>query len=223
MAKKNEQEITRQEAVFIAGGTGSGKSALTEIYLAGNNFPFVVKLDTKGEYYERKTLGIPAWKGLEEGKDYQVVFKLKDLEYVDKPKVIYVPDYDEQEFQIYDAFFRWCYERQNTQVWIDELMSVCDNPHRIPRMLKAIYTRGRSRNTTCWSCSQRASEIPNIILANTQIFFIFQMNLESDRKKLVMMTDQKEFMIKPEKYYFWFYKIGNNKPVLATLKMRGES
>ena len=46
------------------------------------------------------------------------------------------------------------------------------------------------------------------------------MNLESDRKKLVMMTDQKEFMIKPEKYYFWFYKIGNNKPVLATLKMR---
>jgi len=87
-------------------------------------------------------------------------------------------------------------------------------------MLKAIYTRGRSRRTCVWACSQRASEIPNIILANTQVFFIFQMNLESDRKKLVMMTDQKEFMIKPEKYYFWFYKIGNNKPVLATLKMR---
>src|SRR6476646_9852633 len=189
MSKKNEQEITRQESVFIAGGTGSGKSALTEIYLAGSNFPHVVKIDTKGEYYERKTLGIPAWKGLEEGKDYQVVFKLN-------------------------------YERQNTTVWIDELMSICDNPHRIPRMLKAVYTRGRSRNTTCWACSQRASEIPNIILSNTQVFFIFQMNLESDRKKLVMMTDQKEFMIKPQKYYFWFYKIGNNKPVLATLKMR---
>jgi len=46
------------------------------------------------------------------------------------------------------------------------------------------------------------------------------MNLESDRIKLVKMTDQKEFMIKPQKYYFWFYKLGNNKPVLATLKLR---
>jgi len=220
MSKKNEQEITREESVFIAGGTGSGKSALTEIYLAGSNFPHVVKIDTKGEYYERKTLGIPAWKGLVEGEDYQVVFKLKDLEFADKPKIIYVPDYDEQEFQYYDAFFKWIYERQNTTVWVDELMSICDNPHKIPRMMKAVYTRGRSRRTCVWACSQRASEIPNIILSNTQVFFIFQMNLESDRKKLVMMTDQKEFMIKPEKYFFWFYKIGNNKPVLATLKMR---
>jgi hypothetical protein len=46
------------------------------------------------------------------------------------------------------------------------------------------------------------------------------MNLESDRIKLVKMTDQKEFLIKPEKYHFWFYKLGNNKPVLATLKLR---
>lgn len=220
MSKQPDNEITRQEAVFIAGGTGSGKSALAEIYLAGKNFPHVVKIDTKGEYYERKAEGIPPWKGLVEGEDYQVVFKLKDLDYAEKGKIIYVPDYDEQEFQYYDAFFKWIYERQNTTVWIDELMSICDNPHRIPKMLKAVYTRGRSRSTTCWACSQRASEIPNIILANTQVFFIFTMNLESDRKKLVQMTDQKDFLIKPHKYHFWFYKLGQNKPVLATLKIR---
>jgi len=218
--QNQSQEISRSEHVFISGGTGSGKSALVEIYLAGENYPFVVKLDTKGEYFERKAAGLPPWKGLEEGEDYQVIFKLKDLERAEKPKIIYCPDYDEQEMEYYDAFFRWCYERQNTTIWIDELMSICDNPHRIPRMLKAIYTRGRSRNTTCWSLSQRSSEIPNIILSNTQVFFIFQMNLEADRIKLVKMTDQKEFMIKPQKYHFWFYKLGNNKPVLATLKIK---
>lgn len=218
---KNSQEITRSEHVFVCGGTGSGKSALAEVYLAGENFPFVVKIDTKGEYFERTAAGLPPWKGLIEGEDYDVIFKLKDLEKSNKAKIIYVPDYDEQEHEYYDAFFKWIYERQNTTVWIDELMSIVENAHRIPRFLKAIYTRGRSRQTSVWSCSQRCNEIPNIILANTQIFFVFTMNLEADRKKLVLMTDQKEFMHKPQKYYFWFYKIGNNKPVLATLKMRG--
>lgn len=222
MSKKenNSQEINRSEHCFIAGGTGTGKSNLVEIYLAGENYPFVVKLDTKGEVFERQAAGEPVWKGLTEGEDYEIVYKLKDLESATLPKIIYAPDYDEQEMIFYDAFFKWCYERQNTTIWIDELMSICDNPHRMPRMLRAIYTRGRSRKTTCWSCSQRASEIPNIILANTQAFFIFTMNLEVDRKKLMMMTDQEEFLIKPKKYFFWFYKIGNNRPVLATLKMR---
>lgn len=217
---KNDQEILRSESVFVCGGTGSGKSALAEVYLAGENYPFVVKIDTKGEYFERKAAGLPAWKGLVENEDYEVIFKLKDLDYAEKGKIIYVPDYDEQEFEFYDAFFKWVYERQNTTVWIDELMSIVENAHRIPRFLKAIYTRGRSRLTTCWSCSQRANEIPNIILANTQVFFVFSMNLEADRKKLVMMTDQKEFMQKPQKFFFWFYKMGNNKPLMATLKMR---
>jgi hypothetical protein len=216
----NEQEISRSEHVFIAGGTGTGKSNLAEIYLAGENFPFVVKLDTKGEYFERIAAGEPPWRGLVEGEDYEVIFNLKDLEYSSKPKIIYVPDYDEQELEYYNAFFKWIYERQNTTVWIDELMSVCDNPHRIPRMLKAIYTRGRSRLTNVFALSQRTSEIPNIILANTQIFFIFTLNLEVDRIKLVKITDQTDFIKKPEKYHFWYYKLGNNKPVLATLRMR---
>lgn len=215
-----EEQITRQEHVFVCGGTGSGKSNLTETYLAGSNFPFVIKIDTKGEFYERRAAGEPIWKGLEEGRDFQVVFKLKDLETADKPKIIYVPDFEEQEFEFYNAFFKFCYERENTTIWVDELMSICENPHRIPRYYKAVMTRGRSKSTTCWNCSQRVTEIPNIILSNTQIFFCFQMNLESDRIKLVKMTDQRDFLIKPKKYYFWYYKIGQNKPVLATLKMR---
>ena|SRR5689334_25281033 len=222
MARKSDNnEIARSDMVSICGGTGSGKSRLAEVYLAGSNYTHVVKLDTKGEYYERKNMGEPPWRGLIEGEDYEVIFKLKDLEYAEKAKIIYVPDYDEQEPEYYNEFFRWIYERQNTIVWIDELMSVCDNAFRIPRFLKAIYTRGRSRLTAAWSCSQRCNEIPNIILANTQVFFVFRMNLEADRKKLVMMTDQGEFIQKPEKFHFWFYKIGNNKPVLATLKLRG--
>lgn len=218
---KKETEILRSEHTFIAGSTGSGKSVLAEIYLAGKNFPYVVKLDTKGEYYERKMAGLPAWRGLVEDKDYKVVFKLKDLEYVDTPKIIYVPDYDEQEEEFYNAFFKWCYERQNTTIWVDELMSIAENAHRAPKFLKACMTRGRSRFVSVWNCTQRPSDIPSIILANSTNFFIFSLLLPADREKIVKITDQKEFFIKPKKYHFWFYKIGQNKPVLATLKIKG--
>src|SRR5436305_7144700 len=219
---KNSQEIERGDHCFIAGGTGSGKSALVEVYLDGRNFPFVVKIDNKGEIFERKAAGLTAWKGLTEGEDYEIVYHLKDLDKVQAPKIIYAPDFDEQEEEYYNAFFKWVYERENTTVWIDELMSITDSPHRISRFLKACYTRGRSKGIGIWALSQRPSEIPNIILANTNTFFIFTLNLEPDRLKITKITDQKEFMTKPQKYHFWFFKLGNNKPILATLKMRGE-
>ncbi|EIT6323210.1 type IV secretion system DNA-binding domain-containing protein, partial [Salmonella enterica] len=47
--------ILDTEHVFIAGQTGTGKSVLAESYLAG--FKRVLKMDTKGEYYERLEKG----------------------------------------------------------------------------------------------------------------------------------------------------------------------
>lgn len=219
--KNQQQQITRSEHVFVAGSTGSGKSLLAEIYLAGENFPHVAKLDTKGEYFERLQMGQPIWRGLEEGKDFSVVFRLRDLEYINTPKVIYVPEPEEQETVFYDAFFKWVYDRTNTTVWVDELMSVAESAHRSPKWLKALMTRGRSRYCSVWNCTQRPTEIPSIILANSSVFFIFSLLLPVDREKIMKITDQKDFMIKPEKHYFWYYKIGNNKPVLATLRIKG--
>jgi hypothetical protein len=220
---KNETpKILRSEHVFVAGSTGSGKSVMAEIYLAGKDFPFVLKLDTKGEYYERKAAGIPVWRGLEEGKDYEVVFKLKDVERTTAKKIIYVPDFSEQETPFYDALFKWIYERENTTLWIDELMSVAESAHRYPKYLKALLTRGRSRACAVWALTQRPSDIPSIIMANSTHFFIFSLNLPQDREKLVKVTDQREFFIKPKRHYFYYYKIGNNKPVLATLNLKKE-
>jgi hypothetical protein len=210
-------KILTSEHTFIAGSTGSGKSQLAEIYLAG--FEYVVKLDTKGEYYERVREGKAVWRGLTENKDYTVVFHLRDLDQVTTKKIIYVPSFEEQEIEFYDSLMKWIYERENTTLWIDELMSVADNPHRYPRYLKALLTRGRSKNCGVWSLTQRPTEIPSIIMANSTHFFIFNLNLPQDREKIVKITDQREFIQKPDKYHFWYYKIGHNKPVLATLKI----
>lgn len=211
------QKIKTDEHVFIAGQTGTGKSFLTEVYLSG--FDHVVKLDTKGEYFERVRDGQDIWRGLEEGKDFTVIFNLSDLASVETPKIIYVPDFEEQEESFYNALMKWVYERENTTLWIDELMSIADNPRSYPPYLKAIMTRGRSKRVSIWALTQRPVDIPAIILANSTHFFIFDLNLPQDREKIAKATGQPEFLTKPNGYHFWYYKNGTNKPIRAKLTL----
>lgn len=210
-------EIQNSEHVFITGQTGTGKSVVAEIYLAG--MQNVVKLDTKGEYYERKRKGLVQWRGLREGIDFEVVFKLSDINEVQAPKIIYVPDHDEMEQEYYNALMKWVYDRENTILWIDELMEVCPSPFKYPPFLKALYTRGRSKEAVVWACTQRPSDIPAICLANSTHYFIFAMQLPTDREKIAKATGRNEFYQQPKGHEFWYWKIGTDDVVLAELKL----
>lgn len=203
---KNQIHIQPDEHVFVPGMTGSGKSWLAEIYLAG--YDNVVKLDTKGEVYERRKKDEPVWRGLEEGKDFVVVEHLKDLETVQTPKIIYAPHFTEQTLDHYDSLMKWVYERENTTLWIDELMEVAPNPHKYPQYLKAIYTRGRSKNVSIWALAQRTLDIPGIVLSQTTHFFVFNLNQPQDRKKIADATGILEFYEQPGKHIFWYFKLG---------------
>jgi hypothetical protein len=209
--------IATDEHVFIAGQTGTGKSLIAEIYLAG--YDYVVKLDTKGEYYERKKKKEPIWRGLTENKDYTVIFHLKDVDQVKTPKIIYVPSFDEQTQEYYNALMKWVYERENTILWIDELMSIADNHIKYPLYLKALMTRGRSKNAAVWALTQRPSDIPSIVLANSSRYFVFTMQLPQDRKKIADATGIPDFLEQPKGHNFWYFKVGNDHAVKARLKL----
>lgn len=197
--------IGTDEHVFIAGMTGSGKSVTAEHYLAG--YANVIKLDTKDEVSERRKQKKPLWKGLVEGKDYTVINRLAELDNVDTPKIIYVPEFDEQTQDHYNSLFKWVYERQNTILWIDELMSIADSPSRYPPYLKALYTRGRSRESVVWALTQRPMDIPTIVMANSTHFFIYNLNMPQDREKVAKATGYPEFYDLPGKYTFWYLNI----------------
>lgn len=213
----NPYHIKTSEHVFICGQTGTGKSVLAEVYLAG--YPNVVKLDTKGEYFERKKAGQVAWRGLVEDEDYTVVFHLEDLMNVETGKMIYVPDITEMDQDYYDKLMKWIYERENTILWIDELMEVAPSPFRYPFHLKALYTRGRSKNAVVWACTQRPSDIPAIVFGNSTHFFVFTMQLPQDRRKLSESTGLPQFMQQPNGYNFWYWKVGQENPTLARLQL----
>jgi len=214
--------IKQSEHVFICGMTGSGKSQLAEIYLAGANFPNVVMLDSKGQVYERRAKRQPVWRGLDEGEDFTVVERLKNLETVETQKIIYAPHFEEQDQEHYEALLKWVYQRERTTLWIDELMEVCPSAMRYPLHIKACYTRGRSKNVGVWACAQRTLDIPAIVLANTTHFFVFDLNQPQDRKKMADSTGVPEFMQKPSevggKYAFWYYNYKMSKPVIGKLK-----
>lgn len=210
------ERIGTDEHVFVAGMTGSGKSFLAEVYLAG--YQNVIMLDTKGQVYERRRKGENPWRGLKEGKDFTVIERLEEVEFVKTPKIIYAPRFEEQEKEYYDALMKYVYERENTILWIDELMSVAEGPANYPRYLKALMTRGRSKNVSVWALTQRPMDIPSIIFANTTHFFIFDLMLPQDRKKVSEGTGYPDFLDNPGKYNFWYLKIGSGRePVKARL------
>lgn len=198
--------IKPNEHVFIAGRTGSGKTFLARNYLAG--YENVVVLDTKG------TL---TW---EEAEEVTVVTHLADISRAETGKIIYRPVWEELAEEFYNAFFRWCYERGNTIVWVDEVMSVCPNAHRIPEFYKAILTRGRELNVAAWSITQRPANIPLVIMSESTHFFVFDLNLEEDRKRLTEITGMIELSKKPGKYNFWYARIDADRPIKARLVRR---
>lgn len=195
--------IPDDENVFICGMTGCGKSVLAEVYLAG--YDNVIKVDTKQEYFSRKNDGKEAWRGLQEGIDYEVCHSLQSVKDSEYTKIIYVVPWDEQNDDIYNQLCEYCFIEGDWHIWIDEMMSFFENSQTNIKFLRAIYTAGRTRRVTIWGCTQRPTGIPAVCIANSYHFFVFAMPQPQDRKKLVDVTGCTELMEKPPKYVFWYY------------------
>lgn len=200
--------IPQSEHVFVAGGTGSGKTTLAQAYIAG--YEYVAFLDTKG---------VEGFGDFVPDEEIQIVERLEQLPFVEKKKIIYRPEPSEMNLEYYNAFYQWCYDRRNTTVVTDELMSVCPNPMVIPEGLKAILTRGRKFNVQSFALTQRPSGVPQLCMSESSHFFVGRLNLPQDRKKLVEITGQPALYEKAEKYHFWYYDVNQDDPAYITLKM----
>lgn len=201
--------IGMDEHVFVCGGTGSGKTMLCEVYLA-NVDSMVIKLDSKLEALEKLKKGVPIWYSLK-NEDIQIIERLEELPHVTKNRVIYCPIPEEMNSDFYNELGEWVYKKGDCILWIDEMMSVADSPQRYPFSLKKLYTRGRFINAVVWCCTQRPMDIPTIILANTEHYFIFNTPLPQDRKKIVDSTGCSEFWSLLDKFQFRYTRLGSTK------------
>lgn len=200
--------IPTDRHVLIAGMTRSGKSFLCEEYLA--RYKYVVKFDTKHEVDERRRKGEPIWSFLKEGKDFTVSNEYEKLDNIDTDKIIYAPKFEECNSDYYNRFFKWVYDRENTIVWVDELMSFT-SAMSYPEELKRLMIMGNSKNVSAWCCTQRPSGIPTIVTANVSYIFCFNLNMPADRKKMADITGCEELNRMPGGHNFWYYGIGDEK------------
>ena len=205
----SDLHIKDSEHIFVCGGTGSGKSTLVDVYAAGMP-ETVIKLDIKNDTFARRKKGEPVWRGLVENEDFEVVESLEAVKRSEYKKIIYVPPFNEQEPEIYDALCKYVYDECDTRLWIDEFMLFCQSATSYPYWFRAIAVSGRARSSTFMVCTQRPLTIPTIAIANSQHFFVFRMNNEQDRKKMADVTGCPKFLEPPRKYAFWYYREGDS-------------
>lgn len=220
MVVKNRNAILKSEHVFVAGMTGTGKTFLAKNYLASfaskKDKHIVAILDSKGDAQLDLKKGLNPYPQVEP-KDLTIIFSIDDLEYVETSFVIYSPKREETNEYFYNEFLKWCYNRGDVTVLVDEAMQISENPHHIPEFYKGILTRGRTRNVAVWSATQRPAGLSQLILSQATHMFIFNLRLQQDRKRIVEVTGAPEFMNNPKDHNFWYWKDGLDEARKAKL------
>lgn len=203
-------QIKKGEHVFICGRTGSGKSVLEETYISGFRNAFI--LDTKGLFNWSMIPDIPVYTNLE---DLISDFNGKN------GKAIFRPNIFSMDSEVYDNFFKWIYMRKNTAVGIDEVMSLYTNSTEPLFWHKALMTRGRELGINVFNCTQRPKTIPITLISECTHFFVFDLQIEADRKRMKEVVGNTEIMEMPTAiggdYSFWYYNFRMTKPVLGKL------
>jgi len=218
--QQTKNQIKVDEHVFIAGKTGSGKTAVASVYLAG--FPRVVKMDEKGDALRDIREGISPWSMVDQ-KRLAVVTSLQhlqdELQNKERTHIIYCADHTEINPTSHNLFYRMCYDAEDLTVWTDELFAVSPNPQVIPEYLQAIYTRGRTRNVSSWGLTQRPKGISSLPVSQSTHVFGFNLRLPDDRKRMVELTGVPEFQYNPGLYKFWYWNDRMDNAIKAQLEM----
>lgn len=178
-----------QERTCLIGTTGSGKTTMARWLL--NYYPYVVIFDPKDEI---------RWEG------YKRFTTLRDLAGAKEPKLIYAPIASElRDEDFHEAFFRWIYERKNTLLYVDEVYAIAYRQD-IPDSYHACLTRGRTRNISVISATQRPKDIHPVILSENENFFIYRLQLSQDKeaiRKTIGLDEDLISKLKKREFYHW--------------------
>lgn len=160
--------ISSSDRCLFIGKTGSGKSYLAKQVMHSGNFKRIIVYDPKIEHDDLTS--------------YFLVTNVKDFYYalkVGKAKIRC--GFHDMKPEDFNFVCKAAYSLGNTLVVADEVPfmrgKLLDFHEKLIRM-------GRKRNCGIWHCIQRPAWVNSYILSESEHYFVFQLQLESDRKKI---------------------------------------
>jgi hypothetical protein len=196
-------------ALFV-GKTGSGKT-----FAAQHILPWYVDEET-GVMRKRRHICIFDAKGLIRWPGYKRTTTIRDFaRKANDPKqfpfIIYAPAWKEiRDPDCHEKFFRICYERGHTTVYVDEVYSICKLDY-YPPSAHAILTRGRELRVSFIGATQRPARIPVQLMSECDIMYAFHLRMLDDRKKMAQMIPVEEQWLDPHalpEHKFYLYREG---------------
>lgn len=189
-----EFPIAETERALLVGRTGSGKSTLARALLS--QWAHVVVIDAKGDF------------DLPHGRVIQDPRELSKIKTRSPAPILYRPRPEFWHSEVYDAVFRWIYERRNTTVYVDEVFAVMDErTARAPHWLNAILTRGRSLKIRTLLAAQRPFRVPLSILSESEHRFMFELNLSDDKKRMAELMGPEVLAPLANEHGFYYYNV----------------
>lgn len=206
--------IKSGQHALIIGKTGSGKSELLKNLALSSDCPVIIIDSKKDDAFfklakDKQKLLI--------AKSYEQAVKFLKRKY--DFLIIRPSDYEISNPTALDNYLYLIYEKtKNVDIFIDELYQFHNGAGRCGKGLTALLTRGRSQNQSLIGCTQRPAFISHFLYSESTHFFLYRLNLESDKKTVRGFIPNlgKDYDI--EKYFFYYYnsdseELTKNEPI----------